>query len=72
MERPSGTDEGGRKVADKLADGPCAAAFLALSDCAKSHGITKDHKAKMQSCPGETDDLIRCVKKYPLFFQEKQ
>ena len=62
MERPSGD-------ANKLKDGPCAAQFELLELCAERKQVATD-KQKMQSCPSETDRLIRCMHRHPLYFQK--
>ena len=52
---------------DKLRDGPCAKEFAYLSACAKRKGVV-NNKQQMQACPSETDLLIRCINKNPLYF----
>jgi hypothetical protein len=55
---------------NKLEDGPCAKPFELLEACAIRKGITRSNeKHRMQACPSETDVLIKCINKNPLFFQ---
>jgi hypothetical protein len=54
----------------KLKDGPCAKQFEWLEKCAqRKQSVTE--KQKMQSCPSETDLLIRCMHRHPLYFQKE-
>jgi len=52
---------------DKLKDGPCAQIFEDLEKCARAKGITK-HSEKLQACPTETDQIIKCLNKNPEYF----
>jgi len=54
---------------NKLKDGPCAMQFEWLEKCAQNKRLTTE-KQKMQSCPSETDRLIRCMHRHPLYFQK--
>jgi ureidoglycolate hydrolase len=66
----NGSTQDKPKNHDKINDGPCAQQFAALEECAK----TKDprrYRTKLQACPAETDLLIKCINKHPLYFQEQ-
>jgi len=55
---------------NKLADGPCSKAYERLEACAMRRGVARENeKDRMQACPSETDVLIRCIHKNPLFFR---
>ena len=56
---------------NKLKDGPCSKPFERLEACATRKGIGRNNneKDRMQACPSETDVLIKCIHKNPLFFQ---
>jgi hypothetical protein len=54
---------------NKLADGPCAKQHEWLEKCAEKKRVINE-KQKMQNCPSETDRLIKCIAKYPLYFQK--
>jgi hypothetical protein len=54
---------------NKLIDGPCAKQHEWLEKCAERKHVINE-KQKMQSCPSETDRLIKCIAKYPLYFQK--
>ena len=57
-------------TANKLKDGPCSKVFELLEACANRKGVAREsEKDRMQACPSETDVLIRCIHKNPLFFQ---
>ena len=54
---------------DKLRDGPCSSVYELLEKCAESKGINMaNNREKLQSCPTETDALIKCVNKNPKYF----
>jgi hypothetical protein len=53
---------------DPVRDGPCAKNFSLLKECAQRKGV-RNEKQQLQACPSETDLLIRCVNKHPLYFQ---
>lgn len=53
---------------DKVKGGPCAQQFEWLESCARRKGLT-NQKQQLQGCPSETDRLIKCINKNPLFFQ---
>ncbi|KAL9182050.1 hypothetical protein ACHAXT_012393 [Thalassiosira profunda] len=55
---------------DKLRDGPCAEPYSALEACAAEKTV-KSHREKMLRCPRQTDVLIKCMKKNPLYFHEE-
>ena len=55
-------------VNDKIKEGPCAQQFEWLESCARRKKVT-NQKQQLQSCPSETDHLIKCINKHPLFFQ---
>ena len=56
--------------ANKLKDGPCSKTFELLEACAIRKGVARNNeKDRMQACPSETDLLIKCIRKNPLFFQ---
>jgi len=58
------------KVGNKLKDGPCSKEFLLLETCGKRKGLSSDsEKVRMQACPSNTDVLIKCIHKNPLYFQ---
>jgi hypothetical protein len=58
------------KPVDKLKGGPCKEDFALLKACARRKGLLgESEKQQMQACPSETDRLITCVNKNPLFFQ---
>ena len=49
---------------NKLSDGPCSSMLELLDKCAVSKGVNMSkHKEKLQSCPSETDALIKCMNK---------
>ncbi|KAI2507523.1 hypothetical protein MHU86_6911 [Fragilaria crotonensis] len=50
----------------KIEEGPCAVEFELVAQCAQHKGL-KDPKRKLESCPSETDRLIRCINKHPKF-----
>eukprot|EP00585_Thalassiosira_rotula_P012592 CAMPEP_0196130156 /NCGR_PEP_ID=MMETSP0910-20130528/627_1 /TAXON_ID=49265 /ORGANISM="Thalassiosira rotula, Strain GSO102" /LENGTH=101 /DNA_ID=CAMNT_0041389405 /DNA_START=27 /DNA_END=332 /DNA_ORIENTATION=- len=52
---------------NKLRDGPCATPYSILEACAATKNV-KSHREKMFRCPRQTDVLIKCVKKNPVFF----
>lgn len=54
---------------NKLKDGPCAKQYVWLEKCAERKQVANE-KQKMQSCPSETDRLIKCIAKFPLYFQK--
>jgi hypothetical protein len=56
------------RAENKLKDGPCAQQFEWLEICAQKNGVVNE-KQKMKACPSETDRLIKCVNKHPVFFQ---
>lgn len=59
----------GRK-SNKLVDGPCSKPYEMLEACAIRKDVaTKTEKDRMQSCPSETDVLIKCINRNPLFFK---
>lgn len=60
-----------QKQNDKLENGPCAEAFSRIKECGKAQGIDqRNHKQKLEACPGETDALIKCMNKHPLHFHK--
>jgi hypothetical protein len=54
---------------NKLRDGPCARQYEWLERCAEKKQAIYE-KEKMQSCPSETDRLIKCIAQHPLYFQK--
>jgi hypothetical protein len=57
------------KPTDKLRDGPCSGVYELVDKCAESKGVdVSKHKEKLQSCPSETDALIKCMNKNPKYF----
>ena len=54
---------------NKLKDGPCAQQYEWLEECAAKKQALYE-KEKMQSCPSETDRLIKCIARHPLYFQK--
>jgi hypothetical protein len=60
--------EAGSSPVNKLQDGPCGKQYALLQQCATRNGVTNS-KQQLQACPSETDMLITCVNKHPLFFQ---
>ena len=42
---------------------------MLLSNTATTNNDDDANKDKMQSCPSETDRLIKCIRKNPLYFQ---
>ena len=66
MDGTESTNQAGQP--DKLRDGPCAKQFAMLKQCAERKGVIDDKK-QMQACPSETDRLIQCINKHPLYFQ---
>ena len=52
---------------NKLLNGPCAEPYELLQQCQQSKKIIKASNA-MTICVSETDLLIRCIKKHPLYF----
>ena len=53
---------------DKLSKGPCAKQYEWLQTCAAKNQA-RNPKEQMQSCPSETDRLIKCVHRHPKYFQ---
>jgi hypothetical protein len=64
---------------NKLYNGPCANIMETLEDCAKRKGVgigsgtskpqnTNLYREKLQACPNETDQLIKCMNKNPKHF----
>jgi hypothetical protein len=53
---------------DKLRNGPCAKQYKNLRHCQ----VTKQVRdaTNFQLCVSETDEIIRCVHKHPLFFHD--
>jgi len=59
------------KVGERLLIGPCSAEFIKLEECGRRKGVEKvNHKQKMALCPTETDALITCINKNPLYFRK--
>lgn len=52
---------------DKVRNGPCANIFADLEKCGIIKGVS-GRAEKLEACPSETDRLIRCINKNPLFF----
>mmetsp|Transcript_19159 Transcript_19159/g.38656 ORF Transcript_19159/g.38656 Transcript_19159/m.38656 type:complete len:120 (-) Transcript_19159:295-654(-) len=67
MERNKFTATGGENE-DRLRDGPCTNHYIELETCANAKSLTT-HKEKLVRCNRQTDELIKCMKKNPLFFQ---
>lgn len=55
---------------NKLKDGPCSKQYEWLERCAQRKHMSTE-KQKMQSCPSETDRLIKCMHRHPLYFQKE-
>jgi hypothetical protein len=53
---------------NRLKGGPCAKQYEWLEACAARNQV-KNPKQQMQSCPSETDRLIKCVNMHPKYFQ---
>lgn len=67
--RPQQQQQEGQE--NKLRDGPCSKQYGWLEECAARRGVRNENqKRKMQSCPSETDRLIKCVNRHPLYFQQ--
>jgi hypothetical protein len=73
----AGEKEGG-KTNNKLKNSPCSRQFQLLEACGKRNGLLSNsndtsnnnyEKDRMQACPSETDILIECIHKNPLYFQ---
>jgi hypothetical protein len=66
-----GGDRNGEK--DKLRDGPCRIEYKSLEVCASKKQRPDEapmtEKERMQACPSQTDRLIKCIHRHPLFFQ---
>ena len=70
MEQTDVNSEKGK--GDMLRDGPCSKEFDALEACGKRLRLSRNiEKDRMEACPSETDILIKCIKKNPLFFHSK-
>ena len=72
----------GRKPNNPLKDGPCSKQFQLLEACGERNSLlssnsndnnnnnnNNNEKDRMQACPSETDILIKCIHKNPLYFQ---
>mmetsp|Transcript_374 Transcript_374/g.418 ORF Transcript_374/g.418 Transcript_374/m.418 type:complete len:81 (+) Transcript_374:90-332(+) len=57
-----------QKQNDRLGKGPCKDVFAALKKCSAVKGA-KNHMEELYSCPTETDRLIKCMNKNPIYFQ---
>eukprot|EP00566_Odontella_aurita_P030140 CAMPEP_0113529296 /NCGR_PEP_ID=MMETSP0015_2-20120614/2317_1 /TAXON_ID=2838 /ORGANISM="Odontella" /LENGTH=66 /DNA_ID=CAMNT_0000427915 /DNA_START=221 /DNA_END=421 /DNA_ORIENTATION=+ /assembly_acc=CAM_ASM_000160 len=55
------------KEANRVTKGPCATLFSELALCGKKVGA-KERKARIEACPSETDRLIKCMSKHPLYY----
>jgi len=67
----AGGNRNGEK-ANKIKSNPCSKIFELLEACAIRKGVARNNeKDRMQACPSETDVLIKCIHKNPLFFQAK-
>lgn len=55
---------------NKLKDGPCSKCFTLLEQCQQGKNIKKVSNA-LTFCVSETDLLIRCIRKNPLYYQSK-
>ncbi len=54
---------------DKLRNGPCSKIYNQLEQCAASKGVDlNNHKLKLKACPSDTDRLIKCMNKHPMYF----
>mmetsp|Transcript_28000 Transcript_28000/g.39439 ORF Transcript_28000/g.39439 Transcript_28000/m.39439 type:complete len:81 (+) Transcript_28000:93-335(+) len=57
-----------RQQNDRLGKGPCKEIFTALKKCSAVKGA-KNHMEELYSCPTETERLIKCMNKNPIYFQ---
>ena len=71
----NGSGGSGGSRGDKLRDGPCRAEYKALDLCASKRQRPDEapmtEKERMQACPSQTDRLIKCIHRHPLFFQQQ-
>ena len=56
---------------DKLRDGPCADIFRQLLQCGEKKRMPYGKK-QLEACPTETDRLITCMNKNPLYFHSDE
>mmetsp|Transcript_6521 Transcript_6521/g.16528 ORF Transcript_6521/g.16528 Transcript_6521/m.16528 type:complete len:86 (-) Transcript_6521:183-440(-) len=70
-----GGGSGSGDSGDKLRDGPCRVEYKALDSCASKRQRPDEaqmtEKERMQACPSQTDRLIKCIHRHPLFFQQQ-
>ena len=55
---------------DKLKNGPCSEYYALLEKCQQGKNIKKASNV-LTFCVSETDLLIKCIRKNPLYFQSK-
>ena len=66
--RGTNTGKNNARQEDKIKQGPCAQQFEWLETCARRKNVI-NQKQQLQACPNETDHLIKCTRKHPLYFQ---
>mmetsp|Transcript_5012 Transcript_5012/g.7065 ORF Transcript_5012/g.7065 Transcript_5012/m.7065 type:complete len:80 (+) Transcript_5012:244-483(+) len=57
-----------RRQNDRLGEGPCKEIFATLKKCSAAKGA-KNHMEELYACPTETERLIKCMNKNPVYFQ---
>lgn len=67
--QPDATGSGNNRV-DKLRDGPCSEIYEKLNACTNK-SKARFGKKQLEECPSETDMLIKCIGKHPLYFHSK-